>query len=253
MVEHQPRLLGSRVRFPAGAFAIFFLFCQSFTSNFPFPLSLPLSFPSSSFPFLSLRPFVCAPCLYMHFEARALDRLRTRRRGSTRRRGNHMYDHSRFQRDINDVTGVSLSLSLYNSQKSLTHNMGSASAHPIIILALITNLKSKTAEQFQGLPTNLRTEQSNKKTNNFHFFAKNRMFLSTCTYEWTRGRESFLSKTGLELAGEFILTIQLLIQSLQFTSSSGEHFYLVVGDSFYTSLSDVLVFVLVLIVIKLFN
>ena len=31
--------------------------------------------------------------------------------GLTRRRGNHMHDHSRFQRDINDVTGVSLSLS----------------------------------------------------------------------------------------------------------------------------------------------
>ena len=29
-----------------------------------------------------------------------------------RRRGNHMHDHSRFQRDINDVTGVSLSLPL---------------------------------------------------------------------------------------------------------------------------------------------
>ena len=73
------------------------------------------------------------PCLYMHFEVRALDRLRvrTRRRvGSTRRRGNHMHDHSRFQRDINDVTGVSLSL--YLSQKSLTHNIGSASALPII-------------------------------------------------------------------------------------------------------------------------
>ena len=53
-----------------------------------------------------------APCLYidMHFEVRA---FRTRRRvGSARRRGNHMHDHSRFQRDINDVTGVSLSLSL---------------------------------------------------------------------------------------------------------------------------------------------
>ena len=49
----------------------------------------------------------------MHFEVRALDRLRTRRRvGSTRRRGNHMHDPSRFQRDINDVTGVSLSLLL---------------------------------------------------------------------------------------------------------------------------------------------
>ena len=56
-----------------------------------------------------------APCLYMHFEVRALDRLRvrTRRRvGSARRRGNHMHDHSRFQRDINDVTDVSLSLPL---------------------------------------------------------------------------------------------------------------------------------------------
>ena len=80
-----------------------------------------------------------APCLYnaMHFEVRALDRLRvrTRRRvGSTRRRGNHMHDHSRFQRDINDVTGVSLSLSLSLSQKSLTHNIGSASALPIIYI-----------------------------------------------------------------------------------------------------------------------
>ena len=44
-----------------------------------------------------------------------------------------MHDHSRFQRDINDVTGVSLSLSLSLSQKSLTHNIGSASALPIII------------------------------------------------------------------------------------------------------------------------
>ena len=31
--------------------------------------------------------------------------------GSTRRRGNHMHDHLRFQRDIDDVTGISLSLS----------------------------------------------------------------------------------------------------------------------------------------------
>ena len=67
--------------------------------------------------------------------ARRDDRLRvdvtTRRRvGSTRGRGNHMHDHSRFQRDINDVTGVSLSLSL--SQNSLTHNIGSAEALPIM-------------------------------------------------------------------------------------------------------------------------
>ena len=41
MVEHQTRLLGSRIRFPAGAYAIFSRFCQSFPSNFPFPLSFP--------------------------------------------------------------------------------------------------------------------------------------------------------------------------------------------------------------------
>ena len=66
MVEHQPRLLGSRVRFPAGAFAIFSV---SAKASLPISLSLspfPFSFPSSSFPFLflslsfSLRPFVCA-------------------------------------------------------------------------------------------------------------------------------------------------------------------------------------------------
>ena len=58
MVEHQPRLLGSRVRFPAGAFAIF-----SVSAKASIPISLsPFSFPSSSFPFLflslsfSLRP-----------------------------------------------------------------------------------------------------------------------------------------------------------------------------------------------------
>ena len=55
-------------------------------------------------------------------ELRALtDRLRTRRRvGSTRRRGNHMHDHSRFQRDIDDVTGVSLSLSPSHKSHSRT-------------------------------------------------------------------------------------------------------------------------------------
>ena len=52
----------------------------------------------------------------------ALDRLRTRRRvGSTRCRGNHMHDHSRFQRDIDDVTGVSLSLSLSPPLTKVTH------------------------------------------------------------------------------------------------------------------------------------
>ena len=57
MVEHQPRLLGSRVRFPAGAFAIFFRFCQSFTSNFPFPFSFPFLFLSLPLPF----PFPLPP------------------------------------------------------------------------------------------------------------------------------------------------------------------------------------------------
>ena len=66
MVEHQPRLLGSRVRLPAGVFAIFSV---SAKASLPISLSLspfPFSFPSSSFPFLflslslSLRPFVCA-------------------------------------------------------------------------------------------------------------------------------------------------------------------------------------------------
>ena len=48
MVEHQPRLLGFRVRFPAGAFAIF-----SVSAKASLPISLspfpPLPFPSSSF------------------------------------------------------------------------------------------------------------------------------------------------------------------------------------------------------------
>ena len=100
-----------------------------------------------------------APCFYMHFEVRALDRLRTRRRvGSTRRRGNHMHDHSRFQRDINDVTGVSLSLSLSLSQKSLTHNIGSASALPII------NCLKHVNEMLLGDP-----RQSDQRTQSFHF------------------------------------------------------------------------------------
>ena len=54
-----------------------------------------------------------APSSTSSHELRALNWLRMRRRiGSTRRRGNHMHDHTRFQRDIDDVTGVSLSLSL---------------------------------------------------------------------------------------------------------------------------------------------
>ena len=59
--------------------------------------------------------------LSLHKLRALTDRLRTRRRvGSTRRRGNHMHDHSRFQRDINDVTGVSLSLSPSHKSPSRT-------------------------------------------------------------------------------------------------------------------------------------
>ena len=50
MVEHQPRLLGSRARFPAGAFTIFFPFLPKLHFQFPFLLSLSLY----------LWPFVCA-------------------------------------------------------------------------------------------------------------------------------------------------------------------------------------------------
>ena len=50
-----------------------------------------------------------------------LDRLRTRRRvGSMRRRGNHMHDHSRFQRDI-EWRHRRLSLSLSLPLTKVTH------------------------------------------------------------------------------------------------------------------------------------
>ena len=92
-----------------------------------------------------------APCLYMYFEVRALDKLRTRRRvGSARRRGNHMHDHSRFQRDINDVTGVSLSLSLpltkvtdaqyrkrFRTSYNIQNKAGWSRAQPLIISDLL--------------------------------------------------------------------------------------------------------------------
>ena len=46
MVEHQPRLLGSRVRFPARVIGEFFLFLPKLHFQFLFPLSLS-SFPST--------------------------------------------------------------------------------------------------------------------------------------------------------------------------------------------------------------
>ena len=104
--------------------------------------------------------------------ARRRDRLRvrTRRRvGSTRCRGNHMHDHSRFQRDINDVTGVSLSLSLslYLSQKSLTHNIGSASALPII-LKTIGNRKGDCAWSCSRWQTQPEKICKSQRTNQCH-------------------------------------------------------------------------------------
>ena len=48
--------------------------------------------------------------MHMHSSTRQAQNASTRR--PTRRRGNHMHDHSRFQRDMDDVTGVSLSLLL---------------------------------------------------------------------------------------------------------------------------------------------
>ena len=95
------------------------------TQSFHFPIVIHQSLDHAA------RSSAQAPSSLSLHALRALDRLKTRRRvGSTRRRGNHMHDHSRFQRDINDVTGISLSLSLYYSQKSLTHNIGSASTLP---------------------------------------------------------------------------------------------------------------------------
>ena len=72
---------------------------------------------------------------------------------STRRRGNHMHDHTRFQCDIEwRHRRLSLSLSLSLSQKSLTHNIGSASALPIIRLcALVADEMSKPLHGRCGL------------------------------------------------------------------------------------------------------
>ena len=67
------------------------------TQSFHFPIVIHQSLDPAA------RSSAQAPSsLSVHVHAlRALDRLRTRRRvGSARRQGNHMHDHSRFQRDI---------------------------------------------------------------------------------------------------------------------------------------------------------
>ena len=97
------------------------------TQSFPFP---PDRHSSITRPCCSSTQ---APCsLSLQTCTRALDWLRILLR--TRRRAVDMHDHSRFQRDIEwRHRHLSLSLSLYYySQKSLTHNIGSASALPII-------------------------------------------------------------------------------------------------------------------------
>ena len=76
-----------------------------------------------------------APCFYMHFEVRALDRLRTRRRVNALGLRAVEVIICMITRDfsvISMTSQASLSLSLSLSQKSLTHNIGSASALPII-------------------------------------------------------------------------------------------------------------------------
>ena len=72
---------------------------------------------------------------YMHWSTRQAQNA------STRRRGNHMLDHSRFQRDI-DWRHRRLSLS--TTHKSHWRTIGSASALPIIKSHLV-NLKKKKA------------------------------------------------------------------------------------------------------------
>ena len=64
MVEHQPRLLGSRVRFRAGAFAMFLPFLPKLHFEFPFP-----PFPYSFFPFLFLsRPLPLPSTFRLRFK-----------------------------------------------------------------------------------------------------------------------------------------------------------------------------------------
>ena len=75
---------------------------------------------------------------YMHFEVRALDRLRTRRRVGLRAVEVII---CMITRDFSVISmtsqaSLSLSLSLSLSQKSLTHNIGSASALPIIMSSM---------------------------------------------------------------------------------------------------------------------
>ena len=87
---------------------------------------------------------------------------------ATLRRDNHMHDHSRFQRDI-DWRHRRLSLSLYYSQKSLTHNIGNASAFPIIkdkqsLMLIKFSLAGQSSHNFLSLSTSAIKHHIFKKT-----------------------------------------------------------------------------------------
>ena len=109
--------------------------CWVIHGSWPANAKLPLPHHDSSIARPCCSSAQAPSSLSMHSSTRQAPRLRERVNagvGSARRRGNHMHDHSRFQRDIDDVTGVSLSLYLSQTSWSLTHNTGSASALPVI-------------------------------------------------------------------------------------------------------------------------
>ena len=69
--------------------------------------------------------------------------------GSTRRRGNHMHDHSRFQRDINDVTGVSLSLPLTKVTDAQYRKRFRASCNILVFLLSFVLLQSLVRQSYK--------------------------------------------------------------------------------------------------------
>ena len=81
-----------------------------------------------------LAPTIALEHLTGSTDDESLGQARSERNASTRGLGNHMHNHSRFQNDIDDVTG-SLSLKHY-SRKSLTHNIPGAFAPGMITKSL---------------------------------------------------------------------------------------------------------------------